>query len=250
MNKAFTLTFMLAFILQSEISNACSCVYIGTFCETITYNNSVEVSPYLCVIRGTVIAQESDKMKVRVVEHLGGTAPVSHEIFIRSGNGADCGEFVGGFEIGKDFVFAMNIGWGLNLDLYSLSICGINHLRINNEVVEGNIAPGINSINYSKLGTINDCGRLTIEQKIGLFSIFPTLTSAGPSISLDPEASEPVLIDWEVYSNIGQLLDEKNAQNFVPGEKFTVNMERYPPGVYLLRIQRAGERKVIKIVKI
>ncbi|MBK7428168.1 MAG: T9SS type A sorting domain-containing protein [Saprospiraceae bacterium] len=249
MNKTFTLIFLLAFILQSEVSKACSCVYIGTFCETITYNNE-EVSPYLCVIRGTVIAQESDRMKVRVVEHLGGTAPEGEEIFILSGNGANCAEFVGGFEIGKDFVFAMNIGWGENSDLYSLTICGVSYLRINNEVVEGKIAPGINSINYNKLGTIDDCGKLTIEQKIGLFSIFPNLTSVGPTISLDPESSDPVLIDWEVYSNIGQLLDEKNAQSFLPGEKFRVNMESYPPGVYLLRIRRSGERKVFKIVKI
>lgn len=249
MKKALPFTLILAIVLNASILNACTCAYIGTFCETITYN-SEEVSPFLCVIRGTVIAQESDRMKVRVVEHLGGATPVGQEIFILSGNGANCAEFVGGFETGKDFVFAMNIGWGANPDLYSLTICGISYLRINNEVVEGKIAPGINSINYSKLGSVDDCGNLSIFQKIGLFSIFPTLTSAGPAIILDPEASEPVLINWELYSNIGQLVDEKNAQSFEPGQRFTVDMNRYPPGVYLLRIQRSGERKVFKIVKI
>lgn len=249
MKRALPFTFLIAFLLQTEILRACTCAYIGTFCETITFN-SEEISQNLCVIRGTVIAQEPDKMKVRVVEHLGGAIPIGSEIFILSGNGANCAEFTGGFEIGKDFVFGMNIGWGINSDLYSLTICGVSFLRINDETVEGRIAPGINSINYSKMGTINDCGKLSVFQKIGLLSIYPTLTTLGPSIFLDNNASNNLVIDWEMYSNVGQLVAENKSQSFEPGEQFTVDMENYPAGVYFLRIRRSGEKKVFKIVKI
>lgn len=249
MKKALPFIFFLAILLQAGISKACTCAYIGTFCETITYNSEV-ISPYLCVIRGTVISQESDRMKVKVVDHLGGAVPSASEVFIISGNGANCGEFTGGFEVGKDFVFAMNTGWGMNEDSYSLSICGVSFLRINNNIVEGKIAPGINSVSYNKLGTINDCGNLSLSKKIGLFSIYPTLTSTGPSIFLDSDASDPVGIEWEMFSNIGQLIAENKSQTFEPGDQITIDMEHYPTGVYLLRLQRAGERKVFKIVKI
>lgn len=249
MKKAITSILLLAFILQYDIAKACTCAYIPTFCETITYNSDV-IIPYFSVIRGTVVSQESDRMKVRVVDHIGGTAPASQEIFIRSGNGADCGEFTGGFEVGKDFIFAMNTGWGLNADQYSLTICGISWLRINNEVVEGKIAPGINTLNYSKLGTIDDCGKLSLTKKIGLFTIYPTLTSVGPSIIFDRDASDPIFIQWEIFSNIGKLIAENKSQLFEPGDQFTVDMEHYPAGVYLLRLQRGEERKVIKVVKL
>ncbi len=250
MKKTLVFCYCLSLMMQTEIMSACSCVYMGTFCEFITWNSD-NIRQNLCIIRGTVLSNETTGIKVKVVDYLGGVAPVSSEIFIQNSNSAlTCFFSTGRFMLGSDYIFAMNVGIITNSDKYILSHCGHSFLSINNNIVEGQISPAVNSIHYNKLGTTSDCIKLPFFKKVDYFHIYPTLTSYGPSIILENDISVAIDIDWAIYSNLGQLLDEKKTQNFEPGVAYTVNMEKYPPGVYFLRLRREEELKVVRIVKI
>lgn len=249
MKKTLVFCYCLSLMIQTEIMRACSCVYMGTFCEFITWN-SVDIRKDLCIIRGKVLTLESNGIEVQVVDQLGGTAPTGSKIFIlsRGGEFNDCNSATGGFKPESDYIFALNITAISNN--YVLSICGESLLSINNNIVEGQIAPGVTSIQYNKLGTANDCIKLPFFKQVDYFQIYPTLTSYGPSIILENDIVDAIFINWDLYTNLGQLMAESTAQKFEPGVAFTVNMEKHPPGVYILRLRREEEMKVVRIVKI
>ena len=102
--KSLYLTVILA-ISSYTIGIACSCVYIPTFCETITYIHGVIDTGYV-IVHARVEDKSSSEMHVRVLTILFGT-PNGSVLTIPQGYGADCRQNVEIFDQDSEYIFAL-----------------------------------------------------------------------------------------------------------------------------------------------
>ncbi len=224
---------------------ACSCAYIETFCESQTFGTDTINTPL--IIYGEKTRRENGGMRVNVLQVLHGEFD-RPDLFIRSGNGADCGMGTDVFEIGGEFIFALYPDWRETEDEkgYWLSICGLNFLAVEAGIVKGKIAPGVNSIPLEDFNTVANCGDL------------PPIVNDGLEIRLGPNPTESQL---EMKVSVSGAISGKarfiNAMGqevrriALTGEdlwKETVDVSNFAPGVYFVEIDLMSRREVRKVV--
>ncbi len=234
----------LSFLIITPSLQACSCAYVETFCESQTYGTDT-LNTHL-IIYGKKVRRENGGMRVEVLQTLHG-AVAGQSIFVRDGDGGDCGMFTENLENGKEFIFALSPDWreSQGESRYFISICGVNVLEVEAGLVKGNIAPGIKSIPVEDFGTITDCGDLPpisggLEVRLGPI---PTANQLEFKLSF----SGQVFGSAQLINAIGQEV----SRFPIAGEDFlekTVDVSRFAPGIYFMEVNVVGRRKVIKII--
>jgi len=136
--KTFFTSFLLTAVLFLGKTSACDCIFIEDFCQTVTFQNNGEIHDYLNIYHVQVTAQASDGMKVKIFKTFHGEMLTGAEIFITSGNGADCQLITSQFQVGKEMVIAA--GKATDTDLWWISECGVSWLPVENGIVSGAIA--------------------------------------------------------------------------------------------------------------
>jgi hypothetical protein len=219
--------------MQLSVS-ACSCLFIPTFCETITRPGYVD-SNYL-IIHGRVESKNQESMQVRILDVLFGT-PEDMVVTIPQGYGADCRESINGFEPNGHSLFAL---YG---DTYHLSICGVTWLPIVGDVITGAIAPGISHLKIKDFPTLNNCG--DIGAVLTFISVYPTLTSEHIKISSSRDIEN---IDISVHDMMGRRVFTSTSEALLEAEPLVISADHLAAGCYAITIRYAGIRKTYKVV--
>lgn len=227
---------------------ACSCVFIESFCETTTFGSDSTWADL--IVYGEKISNQEDGMEVEVLNIFHGVENRS-SIFIKRGNGADCGEDTDRFNIGEQFIFALIKGdpRGTDSTSYWLSICGINFLKVEEGAkVVGPITPDLSEIPLSEFHTLPGCGPLTSVNPVNkehLFRLFPNPTRNTLNLEWDLEGK--IEGDLRIFDATGRLLnrwmiDEENQA------KLTYDIPHIPAGLYFVEIRAINRREAFKIL--
>lgn len=246
MKKRYLLALLIVGMLTIPRSAmACSCAFVETFCESQTYGTDTISTPL--IVYGENTRRENGGMRVNVIQVLHGQLD-RPDLFIRNGNGADCGMGTDFFEIGGEFIFALYPAWQETEGEkeYMVSICGLNFLEVESGVVKGKIAPGVNSIPLEDFNTLANCGNL------------PPIVNGGLEIRLGPNPTESEL-EFKVslsgkISGTARFINamgQEVRRVALSGEDLwaeTVDVSNFAPGVYFVEIDLVARREVRKIV--
>ncbi len=229
---------------------ACSCVYIETFCETIQYSDTIY---HDLILYGTVIKITNRGMEVAVAERLYGTDDRS-VIFVKSGNGADCGEYVGQFNVGQQLILALHDAYNPDQteDIeYWISICGVNWLTVENGYVKGRIAPGEVFLSYKDFKKSSTCRA---------FENFQPTDPSDPEFKVYPnpvrdqlyiEVGESVQSFDYIISDICGRIILRGIREEVEAETqlmIELPQEQLSSGLYFLQLLNGAEKKTIKLM--
>jgi hypothetical protein len=178
-------------------------------------------------------------MDVRIVDVLRGE-PLADMITIENGDGADCRVFVGQFEEGAHYLFAFygNPEFG-----YNLYHCGVTFLRIEGDVIEGKIAPGVTQIPITELVTIGNCGGIGAE--VTVINVSPTLTSNIVRVKTTKDVAD---IDIRMFDMAGRLVYIYPFQLLPADQPVEITAGVYPQGCYIITVDALGIRETHKIM--
>jgi hypothetical protein len=223
-------------ILQTQ---ACSCIFIETFCESLTFNTEDELQEGLIIIHGKVTAQLNSGVQVEVLTNIHGDLS-ENQIRINSGNGADCRLNTSQFQENQEFIFAT---YESSSGFY-LNECGVSFLSVRNNRITGSISPGINSvsINNFKRG-LNNCGTFDFGYEI---NIFPNPTFGNLSLNIASNQEEEM--ELNVYNVEGRLIQSK-AWADPRSIMESIDIADFPAGLYILQFKYLGIVEYKKVIK-
>lgn len=238
-------TLLLVFLLLtgSYAARACTCIYIDSFCETITYDSDGINEWVKMVIRGKIVRQDQEGLTVAIVDLLHGEAPDS-ELRILSGNEADCRKNTNEFREGEEYLMALNESFGG----YALSICGTTYLRIENETILAKVSPGHTNIPYHKLDELIACGDLRPGSPFGRIVVFPNPVAG--DLQLRIEVAAPQIFTLSLANNLGQIVRRWPNQAFEAPQTVPLPIGELAAGLYYLRISDGEKRWTEKVVKV
>jgi hypothetical protein len=244
MKKTFTIL-LFAFLGCLAKSHACSCVYIPTFCETITYGSTGQIPDYVSVYAGTVTAVTDIEVELLVQETYFGEFNTGQTIMLRRGGGLDCVLPLDNFEVGGTFIIASD----QYDNTWRLSACGISYLKVEDGEVIGPIAPGVSKVSLAEFASTANCGNLNGGNGLDfLLKVNPTLTSH--EVNITTELSSPLPIQVMVFDAAGRLVHQTKEPAFDEHKTIVLDMEAWAAGVYFVRMNLLGRRKTVKVVKV
>lgn len=246
MQKPFSSILLLVSLLFfAQYSFACSCAYVETFCESQTFGTDT-INAGL-IVYGKKLRSENGGIRFEVFQVLHGPA-TDQSIFIRDGNGADCGMTTDVFDSEKEFILSLWPGWTEDEEQetqYMVSICGQNVLEVESGVVKGKISPGINSIPIEEFHTLSDCGSLPPISAGFELQIGPN--PADSELKLKISFEGPFKGSARVINSMGQEV-KRYVLEGVDFWEDTLRVSDYAAGLYFMEVELAARRKVYKIV--
>jgi hypothetical protein len=237
-------------VLGKTQVHACTCIYIETFCETVNYYDTFF---HDLIILGTVTETRRDGIEVAVVQRLFGKDSRT-SIFIKSGNGADCGEFTSKFKRGQQMILALEKTYESRDAVdnqYFVSICGVSYLPVENGIVKGKIAPGIESLPYADFVKSSTCPifeHFDPQTPVPFeFKVYPNPTRN--RLFLEP-AKDLEDFDYSLSDIRGRTVVEgtwKQAESDSPAA-ITLPGYQMEGGIYLLRIKSGSDSRTLKVM--
>lgn len=242
--KNFTLLFLLSFPFFQQSTFACSCIEAPTFCEGIV-NCDGDIYADL-IVRGTITARTKEEVKVRVNQIIFGNTSQST---ITVGLSV-CGYPPQSLKKGDEYILALSTLSSSDYSHHHLIICKLSYLKIEDEVIKGNIAPGIKSLDYSDLAILKNYG-----DEFNLFSIEHSLSFSPSPIAdilniknISLASSENIQI--EVIDITGSnRYSFKKEDGILADETWTIDLQNFPVGVYLFKLTAYNQEIVFKIIK-
>lgn len=222
-------------------SSACTCIYIETFCETVTYNNGGEIQETINLIHGKVLGQESGGINVQVLSIIHGEI-LENEIFISDALNNFCGQLTADLKVNNEFIFAARTaGNG-----FSLPVCGVSVLPVLNNRVFGRISVQTNSVsiqNFKK--SIGECYNFKFEANV---SIFPNPFKNNLSLRIRARANSDDSMQLTIYNVEGRNIYNTTWTDPSSVEE-TVDLSNFPSGIYFLQFEFKGVVEYKKVVK-
>ncbi|MFT6319769.1 MAG: hypothetical protein ACJAT4_000686 [Granulosicoccus sp.] len=244
--KNFKLFLLITFSFFHQSSFACTCTYPPSFSEGIV-NSDGDIYADL-VLRGTITAKIKEKVEVKVDQIIFGNTPQST---ITVGVSV-CGYPPQSFKKGDEYILALSTFRSSDyIEYHHLIICKVSYLKIENEIIKGRLAPGIESLKYSDLGTLKNDG-----DEFNLFSIEHSL-----SISQNPVAdilniknfslaNSGDLVQIDVINMIGKkLYSFKKEDGILANDTWTIDLKDFRVGVYFFKLTAYNQETIFKIVK-
>ncbi len=247
MKKATTLLFF-ALIGMLGKSHACSCVYIPTFCETLTFGNDGQIREGQNVYLATVSGITATGIELFIEKTYFGEVKTWQNLNIENGNGANCLVMLNNFHVGDRYILSPHKSGD---NTWWLSECGISYLRVQNDKVVGPIAPGVSEVPVAAFASTPNCGNLKdidVPEPGFPFKINPTLTSDQVVVSTDLET--PVSLEVMVFDATGRLVHRAKNGAFDQNATLVIDMLPWSAGVYFVRLSLYGQRKTVKVVKV
>lgn len=228
------------FLFSHLAGKACSCAYIPTFCETITFGNDSINANYI-IAHVSVEEKFATGMKIEVRQLFFGQ-PESSTITIESGNGADCRRNTEQFTVGNQYLFAIsgNTQYG-----YSISECGITVLDVTGGTIYGPIAPGIDQLPLTQLPQLDACGNLISVPLEGI-TVRPTLTSDNIQIFFFSDIVGH--LEYAMFDMSGREVIPYTTTELFPVSPITIPTSHYAAGCYAIVTRLNGIKKVFKVV--
>ncbi len=231
-------------------SKACSCVYIATFCESLSFQDSIY---HDLIVYGAVTNVQNNGMEVSIIEQLYGQEARS-SIFIKRGNGANCGEDTNQFKRGQELILALYLAYNEETqqeDQYWLSICGVNYLFVENGRVIGKIAPGVSILPFKKFIQSTTCPAFRAFQPSAPsdpeFKVYPNPVRATLFVKPSDQVSD---FSYALYDLQGRLLlrgirKEVEAEELVSLE---LPLNQIGGGIHILRLDSKMGSENLKVL--
>jgi len=243
MKKIFT--FISLLVGLQSLSFACSCIDTGSFCESVSFLKKIEDLEFN-VVHAIVAEKDETGVKITVLQTYFGNATAGSKFTIRNGGGWDCTISTDAFDIGKTYIFALEFPAS---QAQQLSNCGTFYLRVENEKVMGNIAPGVNEVSLDEFVNLPNCGDL---QGFGTptFKLNSTLTNNQELWAFPDFWIEPADVEIRLFDINGRLMQSSKHKNFVAFEPIEINTNGWPAGVYCCQFLYLGIKQTIRFVKV
>lgn len=235
----------LSLLLTVSKSLACDCIYIDNFCEHLTYNNNGQILSYFSVYHVEITGKQADGVNVKVMNSYHGSDLTGTSAFVKRGDGANCQIYTDTFSIGEEYIVSIAGDWWI-------SNCGISYLKVVNNSVIGQITPNISQIPLADFTSILECGEMVVTPTNepfleGAIQVTPTLTKDFVEISSSFPHLEKIAL--AVFDISGRLVLMDKLNDFNEQKSLTIDLSDWSNGVYIFRLNTAGETKVVKVVK-
>ena len=223
---------------------ACSCFGPMTFCESISDDDGNLIETLL-IVDAIVTKKESDGMEVTIQQVLNGEL-AEEKVFIKSDNGAECIHYTEGFSKDDNYIFILTE----YDDNYALYVCHVSFLKIENGIVKGPIAAGIESYPYEDLGSLESCGEgLSLFSISNSLTLFPNPTLSGVQIKNIGDATD-ALLQLEVVDVVGRTISfYKKEEGLQEGEEWIINVSELAVGLYFFKVTSGNKEEIFRIVK-
>lgn len=228
---------------------SCSCVYIETFCESI--GPSPENIYADLIILGRVLRIKRNGMEVGVRDLIYGDLKEAI-IFVRRGNGADCGVDTDFFEPNDEYLFSLYERNGTSEDpVYGLSICGVNYLPVIKGEILGPISSGKNKQSYNDFRLGKGCPIIGSFPNTPLpriaTAIYPNPTNDKVNLQFDKAYQE---IFYTLFDLKGRKITKGVLKEIIAESTIEISLPigQMLSGIYLLELNGMEERQVIKLL--
>lgn len=235
----------------AQVSKACDCLPLTTFCEGITDNNG-QIANYLSIYKIKVIAKVGDGLQVFVSHTYAGDNLTDHQVYIQDGNGADCGLFASfNMEAGKSYIIAASDY--ISVDTLTLSECIVSYLPIENGVVKGAIAPGVTEVPLDDFTSVANCGDLSPSSTVepsALEGLYFRPTLASDFVEINTDLVQALDLKLTVLDAAGRLVLQADFSDFNRYSHSKVDVSDWSSGVYFFRLEMQGKRLTKRVVKL
>ncbi|MEM6963820.1 MAG: T9SS type A sorting domain-containing protein [Bacteroidota bacterium] len=245
--KKIILLLVIIYLQSSTHLLACDCLVTTTFCETVSQLDP-NIESNVFVLRVKITEEKNDGVDAKVQKVLFGELSDT-EIFVRSGNGANCGVETSLFSEGEEYIFVL--GFSPTFSSFSLHLCHVSYLKIEDEIIKGAIASGVSSLPYEDLSTLTSCGSgLDFFVLKDALTIFPNPTTDMIRIKNSSNIESSSRLRLEMVDVLGQDLGFSQKEDGIQvGEEWIINVEKLATGVYFFKITSREQKEVFKIVK-
>jgi hypothetical protein len=222
---------------------ACDCTCCLTFCESITQLDNQDVRIHLV----RVLEKSSAGIDIDVLQTFIGESLEGQETFVINGNGADCTMTTNQFLVGEKYILLLS---PLSDDVWYLSECSMPFLAVENDMVIGSIAEGLNQVALENFpATIQNCfstSPSTEPQANISFSVNPT--AAYDFVTIKTQGLAPTNFILHVLDSSGKLIH----QAILPTGSISteVQISRWRAGIYFFKIEDVGSMSLFKVVKL
>ena len=241
--KRNILLLLIVAVFIPKINLACECFSDpSSFCEDLFGENGEVFANF--IVRAKVIEQIDFSKTVVVNTIIYGENLDVNELNIVS---TSCGG-PSELELDKEYIIALN----KSTDVFYLIPCSVSYLEINNEIVEGKIAPNIESSSYSELKFVEGCanGFGTIFS-INDMNIFPNPTVGEIEINTSGyEEFSLANFQVQIFDLTGkELTDHLMLNGILEEEVLKINLTNLSAGIYFLKLSDSFQKKTFRIVK-
>ena len=233
--------FLLIFIFLQNSSYACSCIEPSSFCESIT-DSEGNVYPEV-ILRGKIISGNSEGKLIDINQLIYGEIGQT-EFILRPDF---CTLNFNELEDDAEYIFALS----QNNDKYYLIGCAIGFLKIENEIVKGKIAPGINQITYDQLSSLESCGNAFDQIGFkGNLVLFPNPTADIFRVKNTSTKKTIENLQLRIFNPNGkEIYKLKKTDGILPEEDWKINIQNLSSGVYLVQVSDIFHVVTYKIIK-
>lgn len=136
-------------------------------------------------------------------------------------------------------------------DNYALSFCHISFVKIENGILKGSIAAGVESHPYKDLDALEDCGKgLNLFFVSSSLSIFPNPTLSDIRIKNIGYSNSESILQLEVIDAIGRKIRfYKKEEGILVGEEWIINVSELAAGLYFFKLISNNREEVFRVVK-
>lgn len=262
MKNTTIVLFLVFYFCSITTTICCSCLSLPkTFCSLVDTEHTLLTGK---VLRHYEKISLNDFpvytfMDIQVTEQINGEN-IQSTITIIGEDGTSCGINLRAYQIGANWLFKLrrrdrdqiNVE-GLEHHLYRMSPCNISALPIENEVIMGLVAPGVEKVTVANFkDSLDECFLIIDEKerKDGIaFKVQPTLVKTRVEVTKGIIHFGVKVQDIQVrLINVnGQLIEEHN----LPGTEtyFEIDMTYYAKGIYFLVFYTGNTIITEKIVK-
>lgn len=235
--KKLIIATLLTFQMSLGGVYACSCIFVETFCESI--GPSSEQIWMDIIALGRVKEKTSRGMYVEIIDPIYGDA--SSNIFIRKGNGADCGISTDIFPEGSLYIFGATEYYDKSEgEMYWLNSCLVSYLEFRAGNVIGAIAGSTEQQNYTDFRKGVKCNLLESlpKNQSGALSasVFPNPTAQNIWFVLNTDHSQ---VDYNLFSLDGKIILKGIRKELEAGIPNEIDLQHLslPAGFYILQIR-------------
>jgi len=232
---------LLAIIFIPRINFACSCIIPSSFCESIT-SSTGEVIPQF-ILRGKITGGTPGELEIRVDQLIYGLLD-DEKIKIRN---QFCTLYFNELENNQEYIFALSHFE----DEYNLLSCAVSFLKIENETIVGNIAPGIQSINYTEIFELEACGeafsQINLKNNV---SLFPNPTNGVFYLQVNQRKISFEDYELSLFDILGRKLSNHlQLEGILEENYWAINIQDIPSGAYIIRLSNSFQECAFRVVK-
>lgn len=261
MGKSLLVVFAIS--LAAWNTQACSCIFIETFCASI---NSEYIEEYN-VFRGKVIQKYTlmtsggfgiPFMDVELITQYRGEAAGADTITLIGQDGVNCATGLDEFSAGTDFIFYT---YGFNAFLpeevtaqlehiaTELDGCGRSYLFVEGEQVTGPIRPGVQTAPLDEfIETLDNCIAVPTDTE-EVDPLAEVVVAPNPTTEVITLFHDGLSLDQvQLYNAVGALIatDQQLIQASSGGYELPVR--DLPPGLYTVVIYAEEQRRALRVV--